>query len=202
MVWPTEEVIEPDLVEAGRGCIRRDVAADTHAGALRAMDHHRRVPANDLTNAVLGGLIAREHRLPVRGNGVDVIGAAKARYADIEFGRAAKQLQHEVAGPAIALALDYVVQGADPLGRLIGVHIDVLGGQATCQQGFPVTCCTHDGCLLSAGIARLLLGGGGLPPGGVQAPSWRNSALWVALGPRVRWTTPTCMARWPTCMAR
>jgi hypothetical protein len=73
------------------------------------MDHDRCVPANDLTDAVLGGLVAGEDWLTIRGNGVDVVGTAKARHAHIEFRCTTKQLEHEVAGSAISFSRDNVV---------------------------------------------------------------------------------------------
>ena len=44
MILAPEEVIEADLVQAGRTLVRRDVAADLKTLAVGLTDHDRRVP--------------------------------------------------------------------------------------------------------------------------------------------------------------
>jgi hypothetical protein len=46
MVLAAEEVVHAHLVERGGGGVRRDVATDAHARALRAVHHDRGVPAD------------------------------------------------------------------------------------------------------------------------------------------------------------
>ena len=62
-VGAAEEVIEAHLVERCGRRVRRDVPTDADAGALGAMHHDGRVPADEFADAALEGLIAGEPRL-------------------------------------------------------------------------------------------------------------------------------------------
>ena len=129
VVLAAEEVVEADLVEAGRGLVRRDVAADLEALAVRAGDHHRGVPADEGPDPPLGLLVAGEPRLALGRDGVDVVGAAQRRDADVHLPGAFEQPQHHVAGPLAAALADQGVEGVDPVVGLVGVDVRELGGQ-------------------------------------------------------------------------
>ena len=134
-VGAAEEVVEADLVERrGRG-IRRDVPTDADARALGAVHHDGGVPADEFADAALEGLIAGEPRLHLGRDGVDVVRGAQARDAEVALSSTAEQGEHEVASAVGARSVDDLVEGAGPLGRLLGIHIDVLRGQAACEEG-------------------------------------------------------------------
>ena len=139
VVGPAEEVVEAHFVQGRRRCVARDVAADGDPGTLRAVDHDRRVPADDLADPLLERLVAGEGGLALRRDRVDVVGAAQARDADVALGRPAQQRQHQVAGPVVAGVVDDVVERLHPLGRLVGIDVDVLGGESAGEQGIAVT---------------------------------------------------------------
>ena len=63
--------------------------ADT--GSLGPMHHDRCVPANMATNGAFDGFIAGKPRFHFGGDGVDVVGGTKARYAHVALSRPAQQ---------------------------------------------------------------------------------------------------------------
>ena len=98
VVLAAEEVVVADLVEArGRG-VRRDVAADLEALAVGRGDHHRGVPADQPADLPLHLLVAGEPRLALGRDGVDEVGAAQGRDADLLLAGPLEQPQHDVAG--------------------------------------------------------------------------------------------------------
>jgi hypothetical protein len=151
VVRPAEEVVEAHFVQRRRGGVAGDVAADGDARALRAMHHDRGVPADDLADALLEGLVARERGLALRRDGVDVVGAAQAGHTDVPLGGATQQRQHQVARPVAARLIHDVVEGLDPLGRLVGIGVDVLGGESAGEQRISVTSWGHGEPFDSAG---------------------------------------------------
>ena len=100
-------------------------------GAMKALG-----PAFDV-------LVTGEPRLLLGRDRVDVVGAAQARDADVALGRASQERQHEVAGPVVAGVVDDVVERLHPLGRLVGVDVDVLGGESASEQRIAVTSWGH-----------------------------------------------------------
>ena len=143
VIGAAEEVVVAHFVQGRGGGVARDVAADSDAGALRAMHHDCRVPAVDPSDFALGRLVAGEPRLVLGGDRVDVVGAAKTRDADISLGGAAQERQHQVAGSIVALGVDEVVERLDPLSGFVGIDIDVLGRQSAGDQGVTVTSGGH-----------------------------------------------------------
>ena len=79
VVLAAEEVVEADLVEAGRRLVGRDVAADLEALAVGVGDHDRGVPADERADPALDLLVAGEPRLALGRDRVDVVGAAQGR---------------------------------------------------------------------------------------------------------------------------
>lgn len=134
-VRTAEEVIEADLVERRRRRVCGDVTADANPGTLRAVHHDRGVPADELADAALECLVAGEPRLHLGRDRVDVVRRSEARDAEIALSSSAQECKHEVARSIGTGTVDDLVQGGRPLGRLLGVDVDVLGGQATSEQG-------------------------------------------------------------------
>ncbi len=130
VVLATEEVVEPDLVEARCRLVRRDVAADLEARPVRVGDHHRGVPADEGADPALDVLVAREPRLALWRDGVDVVGAAQRGDADVELAGLLQQPQHHVAGPLAAALVDQLVERLQPVRGLVRVDVRKLGGQA------------------------------------------------------------------------
>src|ERR1039457_4178893 len=87
VVLAAEEVVEAHLVQAGRAGVGGDVAAYAHAGAVRAGHHHGGVPPDVRPDPTLDVLVAREPRLVLGRDGVDVVGAAQAGHADLLLAR-------------------------------------------------------------------------------------------------------------------
>ncbi len=129
VVLAAEEVVEADLVEAGRRLVRRDVAADLEAGPVRVGDHHRGVPADEGADPALDLLVAGEPRLALRRDGVDVVGAAQRGHADVQLAGLLEQPQHHVARPVAAALVDQLVERLEPVGGLVRVDVRELGGQ-------------------------------------------------------------------------
>src|SRR5450756_990613 len=125
-VLAAEEVVEPDLVQArGRG-IGRQVATQTGEAGVRPEDHRDRVPADDPADPELDRLVAREVRLLLRADRVDVAGLGQRRQPDVELSGALEELVDEEAGPALAFLLDELIERGEPLGRLVGIDVGEL----------------------------------------------------------------------------
>ena len=129
VVLAAEEVVEADLVEAGRGLVGRDVAADLEARPVRVGDHHRGVPADERADPPLDLLVAGEPRLALGRDGVDVVGAAQRGHADVQLAGLLEQPQHHVARPLAAALVDQLVEGLEPVAGLVRVDVGELGGQ-------------------------------------------------------------------------
>ena len=114
-VLATEEVVEPGLVQAGRGRIRRKVAADAGELAVRAQDHRDRIPADDAPDAQLHRLVAREVGLLLRADRVDVARLGERRQADLELAGTLQELVHQEARALLAFLGDHLVEGVDPV---------------------------------------------------------------------------------------
>ena len=102
VVLAAEEVVEADLVEAGRAGERREVAADAVGVLVGLDDHHRRVPADEGADAPLDVLVAGEPRLLLAGDRVDVGRGDGGREADLALLGPLEQLGQEVAGAGLA----------------------------------------------------------------------------------------------------
>jgi hypothetical protein len=95
MILAAEEVVEADLVQAGRTLIGRDVAADLKTLAVGLADHDRRIPPDESPNPTLDVLVAWEPRLGFRRNRVDVITAPQSWQTHLARPRSLKQLEHD-----------------------------------------------------------------------------------------------------------
>ena len=134
VVLAAEEVVEPDLVEGGRGGVGRDVPADADPGPLRPVHRHRRVPPDPAPVGALGLLVAREPRLPVGGDGVDVVGAGQRGHPDVALAGALQHAQHQVAGALLAGGVEHGVEGVQPLGGLLRVDVRQVRGEAVADD--------------------------------------------------------------------
>jgi hypothetical protein len=128
-------VVEADLVEAGRRLVRGDVPADAETGAVGSRDHHGGVPADERADAALDVLVAREPRLALGRDRVDVVGGAQGGHADVALACTFEQSQHQVARTVAATLVDHRVQRVDPLLGLLGVDVGELCGQTLVDDG-------------------------------------------------------------------
>ncbi len=122
-VLAAEEVVEADLVEAGRRGEGGEVAADARRGHVGAQDHGRRVPADHAPDAQLHVLVAREGRLLLRADGVDVARLGQRRQADVELAGALEELVEHELGALRTELLGQRVERGDPVARLVGVGV-------------------------------------------------------------------------------
>ena len=135
VVLAAEEVVEADLVEAGRAGERGQVAADA-VGVLVGPDHHRRgVPADEGADAALDVLVAGEPRLLLAGDGVDVRRADRGGEADLAGPGPLEQLGEQEAGPGLAVHVDDGVERVEPFLRLAGVGVGQLVDEAVEDHG-------------------------------------------------------------------
>ncbi len=126
-VLAAEEVVEAHLVERGGRRVGGDVAADADR-LVGARHHDRRVPADVGADAALDVLVAREPRFALGRDGVDVVGAAQRRHADLALAGAFQQLEHQEAGALPAVGVDGGVERLEPLAGLFAVDIGQLAG--------------------------------------------------------------------------
>ena len=137
VVLAAEEPVEADLVQRRRRRVGRDVPADPDPRALRAVHHRRRVPPDPRPVAPLGLLVAREPRLLVGRDGVDVVRGVQRRHRDAALPRALEQLQHDVAGALLALPLEHRVEGLDPLRGLVRIDVGQVRREAVADDVDP-----------------------------------------------------------------
>ena len=165
-ILATEEVIEADLVQAGGGRERGEVAADARRGLVGPQHHGHGVPADQAADAPLHVLVAGKGRFLFRADGVDVARLGQRRQTDVKLAGALQQLvQHELGALGSEL-LGEGIEGGDPVLGLIGVGVgwqelevtvgvehvarivgDIvaaacLGGGRTGVSG--VSCCRHE----------------------------------------------------------
>ncbi len=151
VVLAVEEVVEADLVQAGRRGVGGDVAADPEPSAVRPGDHHGGVPPDVGADPPLDVLVAGEPRLTLGRDRVDVVGAAQAGYADLLLAGALKEPQHHVPGAGAAPGPDHAVERVHPLSGLVRVDVRELGGQPVADDGETLTTGSH------ASVARRLV---------------------------------------------
>ena len=135
VVLAAEEVVEADLVEAGRAGERREVAADAVGVLVGLDDHHRRVPADERPDAPLDVLVAGEPRLVLAGDRVDVGRRDGRREADLGLLGPLEELGQQVPGPGLAVDVDDGVEGVEPLLGLVGIDVGDLMDVAVEDHG-------------------------------------------------------------------
>jgi hypothetical protein len=126
VVLAPEEVVEADLVQACRRGVGREVAADPGELAVRPQDHGGRVPADQPPDPPLDLLVAREERLLLGADRVDVAGLGERRQPDLELACALQQLVDEEPGTGFAGLLDDLVEGFHPILGFVRVDVRQL----------------------------------------------------------------------------
>ena len=106
------------------------MAADARRLGVGPGDHDGRVPPHEGPDATLHGLVAREPRLALGRDGVDVVAGHGGREPDLELAGPLEQLHHEEPGPGLAPDVDHRVERVHPLGRLLGIDVGDLGGES------------------------------------------------------------------------
>ena len=185
VVLAPEEVVEPDLVQRRRGRVRRQVTADPVAALVRAGDHRGGVPAHDAADPPFHLLVAREPRLLVGRDGVDVRRRHERRHRHLQSPGALEQLADDKSRPHRALCRDQRVEGLEPFAGLGGIRVRELmeegverhcatriyaGGPATSSGDRPGLDATHPvtGAALNGSAPPAAATGGqpGAPPDG------------------------------------
>lgn len=130
LVLAAEEVVEAHVVEGGGGGEGGDMAADADAWALGPRDHDRGVPAGRVEDLALDLLVAREERLVLGGDGVDVIRAAHLGHGHALLAGPLDQAQHQIPGSLPAALVDGGIEGIEPLLGLFGIEVRYLTRKA------------------------------------------------------------------------
>ena len=102
------------------------MAADAGEAVIGAQHHERGVPADDAPHPQLHLLVAREGRLLLGGEGVDVARLHQAGKADAELAGALEHLAEQEVSPLGSMGLHHPVEGVDPLLGLSGVGVREL----------------------------------------------------------------------------
>ena len=154
VVLAAEEVVEADLIQAGRGGVGGDVPADAEAGAVGPGHHDGGVPPDVGADPALDVLVAGEPRLALGGNGVDEVGAAQPRHADLLLTGPLQQAQHDVPGTGPAAGAHHVVERLDPFPGLVRVDVGQLGGKPVADDRETLTSGSHGISSPSAVVGR------------------------------------------------
>ncbi len=126
LVLAPEEVVEADLVERGRGGVRREMAAESREPVVRAEDHGHGIPADQPSDPALHVLVTREGRLLLRADRVDVARLGQRREPDLELASALEQLVDDEPGARLALVGHDLVERAHPVLGLVGIDVREL----------------------------------------------------------------------------
>ena len=126
VVVPVEEVVVAHLVERGGGGVGRDVPADGDPWTLGAVHRDGRVPAQPGPVATLDLFVARELRLVLGRDRVDVVGRRDHGDAELQLLGALEEAQHDLPGAFAALRGGDGVERLLPFGGLVGVGVDVV----------------------------------------------------------------------------
>ena len=121
-----EEPVEADLVEARGAGVRGEVATDPGRLAVGAEHHRHGVPADQAPDPPLDRLVAREVRLLLRADRVDVAGLGQRRQAHMTLAGPLEELVHDKAGAVGALLVDELVEQFDPVGGLARIDVRQL----------------------------------------------------------------------------
>ncbi|EME17209.1 arginase/agmatinase/formimionoglutamate hydrolase, arginase family protein [Rhodococcus triatomae BKS 15-14] len=137
VVLAAEEVVEPDLVQGGGGCVGGDVAAHADAGALCAVHHDRGVPADPGAVAAFDFFVTGEPRLVLGGDGVDEIGRGQCGDGHAVLAGAFEQTQHQIAGACGSRSFEQVVEALDPFAGFVRIDVGEIRRDALSDDADP-----------------------------------------------------------------
>ncbi len=151
LVLAPEEVVEAHVVERGGGGEGGDVTADADAGALGPGHHDGGVPPGGVEDLPLDLLVAREERLVLGGDRVDVVRAAHLGHGDTLLAGPLDQPQHQIAGPLPAALVHGGVEGVEPLLGFLGIEVRNLTRKAANDDRVAIGSGSHAVPYLSEG---------------------------------------------------
>ena len=123
VVLATKEVIEGQLVQAGRRGVRGEVPSDTVRAMVGIDDHHCGVPTDVGAQASFDRRIAREPGLGLLGDRVHVRGRDLDRRSDSKFSRPIRQCGKDETRATFTTRIDQGIKRIDPFRGLFGVDI-------------------------------------------------------------------------------
>jgi hypothetical protein len=124
-----EEMIEADLEQVRGAGIARDMAPEFAVGRVGPHHHRQRVPAHEGGELLLDGEVAREHRLLLDRDRVDVRRDQFGRPADVRVARQRRQLVQDEAGAHGPFGGHQRQEGVAPFGGFGGIGVAVLVGE-------------------------------------------------------------------------
>ncbi len=104
-----QKVVERHFVKRGRGRVRGDVSTQTGRFAVGIYHHGHRIPANVALNATFQVAVARERRLTLDRNGVDIRCSYDLRCLSAVLAQRTRQSGKKAAGRAWALGAQSVL---------------------------------------------------------------------------------------------
>ena len=111
------------------------MAADAVGGLVGLDHHHRRVPAHEGADPPLDELVAREPRLGLAGDRVDVRRRHRRRERHLGLPGPIEERGEQVARPRLAVDVDHCVEGVQPLLRLTRIGVGELVDVAVEDHG-------------------------------------------------------------------
>ncbi len=118
-----EEVVEADLIQAGRAGEGGQMAADPLGRVVGPHHHDGGVPADVGPDAALDVLVAGEPGLLVGRDGVDVRRRDGGGKADLVGPGPLEELHEQEASPGLAVGVEDGIEGVDPFRRLLRIDV-------------------------------------------------------------------------------
>ena len=135
MILPTEEMIEPNLIQGRGPGIRGNMAPHPNIRMLTTMHHNRRVPPHKRPIPALDLLITREHRLLIHRDRVHIIRRGHHRHPHgLRPGPLQQRPDNEL-GPLGPLRLNQRIKRIQPFLGLFRIPIRQLIRQTTTDRG-------------------------------------------------------------------
>src|SRR5699024_991015 len=123
MVAPAEEVVEAHLVHGRDRGVAGEVTAHADARSLRTVDHHRRVPADDVAQLLLELRVPGVLGLLILGDRVHVVRGERLGEVDVLLASALDDALDDLGGTIRASVLDETVERVQPFPGLFRIRI-------------------------------------------------------------------------------
>ena len=136
--FSSEEVVEADFVEGGRGGVGGKVAANACGLFIRPQHHRHGVPSDQCTNSVLDFWVTGIRRFSVGIDRVEIRRRDSGRETNIKGSAAIEQTQKEIARSSGSIGVNGSVEGIEP--AIGSTRVDIYQLLHHAFKGRPLIC--------------------------------------------------------------